>query len=171
MKSLLYQISHPWHWLTYGQNGIVFAASLSLLVSALTVYVLIRTLHAVKQQARAADRQAEAAEEQAKAARAGSELARAQLWEATRERRLVKRRKQADDFVLEALSTSRDWAGPGHPMTGAGIVGVRADEVAEHLKMKLPRVDSSLRRLRAKRKVIRNRGTLDNPAPYWLFRP
>lgn len=165
MYPFLYQISHPWHWLNYGQNGIVLAAAIGLLVNALSVYVLLKTLHAVRQQAVAADRQAEAAEEQTKAARAGSELARAQLREATRKRRRAKRRKLADTSVLEALSSSRDWAGPGHPMTGAGVIAVEADEVAEHLGIQLSVVRSSLRRLRDEEKVTQSEGT-----SYWFAR-
>lgn len=133
------------------------------MVNALSVYVLLKTLHAVRQQAVAADRQAEAAEEQAKAARAGAQLARAQLREATRERRLAKRRKQTDAAVLEALNNAGDWAGSGHPMTGAGFIAVKPDEIAEHLGMPISAVQSSLRRLRAVEKVAQSEGT-----PYWF---
>ena len=140
-------------------NGVVLAAALGFLVNALSVYVLLKTLHAVRQQAIAADRQAEAAEEQAKAARAGSQLARAQLREATRERRLAKRRKHTDAAVLQALSSCRDWAGPGHPMTGAGNVAVEPDELAEHLGIPIPNVRSSLRRLRAVEKTTQSEGS------------
>jgi multidrug efflux pump subunit AcrA (membrane-fusion protein) len=163
MHPFLYQISHPWHWLNYGQNGIILAAALSLFVSGLSVYVLLKSLQAVKQQALAADRQAEAAEEQAKAARAGAQLARAQLREATRDRRLAKRRKQTDAAVLEALSSGRDWAGSGHPMTGAGFIAVKPNEIAEHLGMLVSAVQSSLRRLRAVDKVAKSGET-----SYWF---
>ena len=170
MNPFLYQISHPWHWLNYGQNGIVLAAGLSLFVSAFTVYVLLKTLHAVRQQAVAADRQAEAAEEQAKAARAGSLLARAQLQEATRERRLAKQRRLMDRAVLEVLNSDKTWSGP-RPMLGGGGTLVKADELAEFLKTPESRVNASLRRLEERDRVTSHDGTLDDPAPWWSLVP
>jgi hypothetical protein len=74
----LYQLRHPWHWLSYGQNatasGIILAAAINLF----TIYVLWRTLRAVNRQATAADRQARAAEEQANAARKQTEVSEQQ---------------------------------------------------------------------------------------------
>jgi len=74
----LYQLLHPWHWLTYGQNAVAFGVFLPLIVSVVTIYVLIRTLKAVNAQAKASDRQAKAAEEQVAAARAASAVSDAQ---------------------------------------------------------------------------------------------
>jgi len=71
----LYQVLHPWHWLTYGQN----AAFLAMVVNLFAVIVLVRTLSAVNRQAKAAGRQAEAAEAQAVAARKQTEVMDAQL--------------------------------------------------------------------------------------------
>jgi hypothetical protein len=74
----LYQLCHPWHWLTYGQNatalGILFATS----VNVFSVFVLTRTLRSINRQALAADRQAQAAEAQAVAANALKAVSEAQ---------------------------------------------------------------------------------------------
>jgi hypothetical protein len=75
---ILYQLRHPWHWLTYGQNATAIAAMASGVIGAVTVAVLARTLIAVNKQATAADRQAKAAEEQAKVARKQTEVAEQQ---------------------------------------------------------------------------------------------
>jgi hypothetical protein len=75
----LYQLRHPWHWLTYGQNATAFGIILATAVNLLAVYVLFRTLVTVNRQAQAADRQAEAAEAQAAAARKQTEVMDAQL--------------------------------------------------------------------------------------------
>jgi hypothetical protein len=74
----LYQLLHPWHWLTYGQNATAIGIVLAAILSILSIYVLARTLHAVNRQAVAADRQAEAAEAQAIAARKLTEVAEQQ---------------------------------------------------------------------------------------------
>lgn len=74
----LYQLRHPWHWLTYGQNATAFGIFLATAVNLLAVYVLFRTLVTVNRQARAADRQAEAAEAQADAARKQTEVSEQQ---------------------------------------------------------------------------------------------
>ena len=74
-----YQIFHPWHWLTYGQNSTAAAILVSAIVNLATVVVLIRTLVAVNRQAVASDRQAKAAEEQVKSARAATEVSEEQL--------------------------------------------------------------------------------------------
>jgi multidrug efflux pump subunit AcrA (membrane-fusion protein) len=74
----LYQLRHPWHWLTYGQNATAFGIILATAVNLLAVYVLFRTLVTVNRQAQAADRQAEAAEAQAAAARKQTEVSEQQ---------------------------------------------------------------------------------------------
>jgi hypothetical protein len=78
MSPWLYQLLHPWHWLTYGQNATAFGILLATAVNLLAVIVLIRTLSAVNRQARASDRQAKAAEEQVKAAEAATAVSDAQ---------------------------------------------------------------------------------------------
>jgi hypothetical protein len=74
-----YQIFHPWHWLTYGQNSPAAAILVSSIVNVATVVVLVRTLVAVNRQATASDRQAEAAEEQVKSAKAATQVSEEQL--------------------------------------------------------------------------------------------
>lgn len=74
----LYQVRHPWHWLTYGQNATAFGVILATAVNLLAVYVLFRTLVTVNRQAEAADRQAQAAEAQADAARKQTEVSEQQ---------------------------------------------------------------------------------------------
>jgi hypothetical protein len=74
----LYQLCHPWHWLTYGQNAIALGIFIPLIVSVITIVVLIRTLNAVNAQAQAANRQAKAAEEQVAAAQAATAVSEAQ---------------------------------------------------------------------------------------------
>jgi hypothetical protein len=80
----LYQLLHPWHWLTYGQNAMALGVLLATLVNLLAVLVLIQTLLAVNRQAKAADRQAEAAEAQAAAARKQTEVSEQQRLAAER---------------------------------------------------------------------------------------
>jgi hypothetical protein len=75
----LYQLRHPWHWLTYGQNATAFGIFLATAVNLLVVIVLIRTLSAVNRKAKVADRQAKAAEAQAIAARKQTEVMDTQL--------------------------------------------------------------------------------------------
>lgn len=74
----LYQLRHPWHWLTYGQNATACGIVIATAVNLLSVIVLIRTLSAVNRQTRASDRQAAAAEEQVSAAKAASAVSDAQ---------------------------------------------------------------------------------------------
>jgi hypothetical protein len=78
MSPWLYQLLHPWHWLTYGQNASAFGILIATAVNLLAVFVLIRTLSAVNRQAKASDRQAAAAEEQVKAAKAATGVSDAQ---------------------------------------------------------------------------------------------
>jgi hypothetical protein len=78
LHPLLYQLRHPWHWLTYGQNATAFGILMATLINSFTAYVLVRTLRAVNRQAKAADRQAEAAEAQASAARKQTEVSEQQ---------------------------------------------------------------------------------------------
>jgi multidrug efflux pump subunit AcrA (membrane-fusion protein) len=74
----LYQVLHPWHWLTYGQNATGIGVLLATFVNWVTIFVLVRTLSTVNRQAQAADRQAEAAEAQADAARKQTEVSEQQ---------------------------------------------------------------------------------------------
>jgi hypothetical protein len=74
----LYQLRHPWHWLTYGQNATAFGIVIATAVNLLAVIVLARTLSAVNRQAKAADRQAAAAEEQVTAAKSATAVSDAQ---------------------------------------------------------------------------------------------
>jgi multidrug efflux pump subunit AcrA (membrane-fusion protein) len=92
---ILYQLTHWWHWLTYGQNGATLGILLAVLVSALSVYVLFKTLGAVNRQAIASDRQAGAAEAQAAAARKQTEVAEQQ-------RLVAERAANAAEEQLEA---------------------------------------------------------------------
>jgi ribosome-binding ATPase YchF (GTP1/OBG family) len=78
MNPWLYQLLHPWHWLTYGQNAAAFGILIATAVNLLAVFVLIRTLSAVNRQAKASDRQAAAAEEQVNAAKAATAVSDAQ---------------------------------------------------------------------------------------------
>lgn len=96
----LYQICHPWHWLTYGQNATAAGVLLATLVNLLAVAVLFRTLLAVNKQARAADRQAEAAEAQADAARKQREVSEQQRIAAERAA------NAAEEQVLAARSAT-----------------------------------------------------------------
>ncbi len=78
MNPWLYQLLHPWHWLTYGQNATAVGIFIATAVNLLAVYVLFRTLSAVNSQAEAANRQAAAAEEQVNAAKAATAVSDAQ---------------------------------------------------------------------------------------------
>jgi hypothetical protein len=78
LRPWLYQLLHPWHWLTYGQNATAFGILVATAVNLLAVLVLIRTLSAVNRQAKATDRQAAAAEEQVTAAKSASAVSDAQ---------------------------------------------------------------------------------------------
>jgi hypothetical protein len=78
MNPWLYQLLHPWHWLTYGQNATAFGILIATAVNLLAVFVLIRTLSAVNRQAKASARQAAAAEEQVNAAKAATAVSDAQ---------------------------------------------------------------------------------------------
>jgi hypothetical protein len=78
-SNIEYQVFHPWHWLTYGQNAQAAAILVSACVNLVTVAVLIRTLIAVDLQARASRRQAQAAEEQVKSAKAATQVSEEQL--------------------------------------------------------------------------------------------
>ena len=80
----LYQVCHPWHWLTYGQNAVAFGIFIAAFINLFVAFVLWRTLNAVNKQARAADRQAEAAEAQAVAARKQTEVSEQQRLAAER---------------------------------------------------------------------------------------
>ncbi len=79
----LYQVCHPWHWLTYGQNAVAFGI-FTAFINLFVALVLWRTLNAVNRQSRAADRQAEAAEAQAVAARKQAEVSEQQRLAAER---------------------------------------------------------------------------------------
>jgi hypothetical protein len=74
----LYQLRHPWHWLTYGQNATGIGVLLATIVNWVTIIVLMRTLSTVNRQAHAADRQALAAEAQAEASRKQTEVSEQQ---------------------------------------------------------------------------------------------
>jgi hypothetical protein len=75
----MYQVLHPWHWLTSGRNATAFGIVLAAALNLATIVVLTRTLRAVNKQATAADRQAEAAEEQVTAAASATAVSKAQL--------------------------------------------------------------------------------------------
>jgi hypothetical protein len=68
----LYQLVHPWHWLTYGQNFSAFASLSSILVATATLVVVAR-------QTKAANRQAIASEAQVKAAESAGKVSEEQL--------------------------------------------------------------------------------------------
>lgn len=112
----LYQLRHPWHWLTYGQNATAFGIVGATLVNLVTLIVLVRTLRAVNKQARAADRQAQAAEKQAEAARKQTEVSEQQRIAA--ERAATAAEKQVEAAIsasavsdAQRLATKR---GPKH---------------------------------------------------------
>lgn len=58
----MYQVLHPWHWLTYGRNATAFGIVLAALLNLVTIIVLYGTWRAVNRQAKAANKQATAAE-------------------------------------------------------------------------------------------------------------
>ena len=68
----LYQVVHPWHWLTYGQHFSAFASLSSVLIAVATLIVVVR-------QTKAANRQAAASEAQVKSANEASKVSLAQL--------------------------------------------------------------------------------------------
>jgi hypothetical protein len=78
----------------------------------------------------------------------------------------AKRVEQLDSRVLEAL-VNHGWTG-NRPFTGAGGVGVRAIEMAEHLAVDRDEVADSFERLEALGKSRKGDGTLSDPAPYWF---
>lgn len=100
-----YQILHPWHWLTYGQNASAAAILVSAIVNLATVIVLIRTLVAVNRQAVASDRQAKAAEEQVKSAKAATLVSEEQL-KAARDSAAAER-EHSDFLKLQHLAALR----------------------------------------------------------------
>jgi DNA-binding MarR family transcriptional regulator len=71
--------------------------------------------------------------------------------------------------LLEALADNGLW--PNNPSTGAGERLVRVGQLAQVLSMKEETVADSLERLERLNRVIRDSGTLDNPAPYWRIVP
>lgn len=164
----MYQIYHPWHWLTYGQNGVMIGVLLSLLVNAFSVFVLFKTLGIVNRQSVAADRQASAAEAQAAVATASAALIELQLTAARREIAEGEAARKADSDVLEALSDPNLWTGP-LPITGSGDVGVRADELAEHLSRDLYEIDLSLERLEDRGRVRDAGGNLADSTSRWTI--
>ena len=82
-------------------------------------------------------------------------------------RHKAKRQERFDSRVLEALG-NHAWPG-GRPITGAGVVGVRATEIAEHLARSRDEVADSLERLQTQGKARKGDGTLSDSAPYWYF--
>ncbi|MBB5066014.1 hypothetical protein [Granulicella mallensis] len=90
----LYQLQHPWHWLTYGQNATALGIILGSVLSVLTVWVLAKTLVAVNAQALAARMQADAAIEQVAAAKSSTSVSDAQRI-ATEESALAERAHNA----------------------------------------------------------------------------
>jgi Mn-dependent DtxR family transcriptional regulator len=56
-------------------------------------------------------------------------------------------------------------------MSGAGFPAVRTREIAEYLKLDPEAVSESLERLRAKGRVAKETGTLDDASPIWLYLP
>ena len=65
MNPIAYQVMHPWHWLTYGQNSAaaqVMASCIGALLVLVTLYYTMKTLRMAGETLRVAGRQAEASE-------------------------------------------------------------------------------------------------------------
>ena len=75
-----------------------------------------------------------------------------------------------DIRVLEAMGDAALWKGP-RPMTGAGIIPVKSDEMADHLKLDRDVIADSFERLEAHGKAKRSKGSLNDPTPWWLIIP
>ena len=84
------------------------------------------------------------------------------------ERRREKGERRIDARILQAISDRSHWKGP-RPYTGAGICGVKSDEIAAILKMDQDGVADSLERLERFGKVQRGNGSFDDPAPWWFL--
>jgi len=87
-----------------------------------------------------------------------------------REERKVKAEREIDSRVIEALGDFDLWKGP-RPMTGAGILAVKSDEIAEHLRLSQDDVADSLERLEARGRATHSGGSLNDPAPWWFVVP
>jgi hypothetical protein len=90
---------------------------------------------------------------------------------AWREERKEKSEREVDSRVLEALGNFGLWRKGPRARTGAGIPGVKSDELAELLQLSQDAIADSLERLEAVGKAKRSSGSLDDPAPWWFIVP
>jgi len=94
-------------------------------------------------------------------------LARRKEWKKEKQE---KAERKLDSNVVEALRDRTIWKGP-RVSTGAGIWGVKSDEMAEHLEIDQDSVADSFERLEGRGRVTRSKGSMDDPAPWWFFTP
>ena len=74
-----------------------------------------------------------------------------------------------DAKVLTALEDSDLWKAHGKPRSARGYFGVRADELAQHLKLSENSVAESLSRMAALGKVMNIVGTAEDKTPRYYF--
>jgi|ERR1035437_8755338 hypothetical protein len=84
--------------------------------------------------------------------------------------RQAKANLKTDSRVHEALGNRSIWKG-SRGMSGAGFYAVRSDEIAEYLKLDPEAVNESLERLRTKGRANKEKGTLDDARPIWIYLP
>jgi hypothetical protein len=87
-----------------------------------------------------------------------------------REEREGSKEKRIDSRVLKAIGDYGLWKG-ARTMTGAGIPGVRAYEIAEQLDVELEEVANSLSRLELRGMVSMGDGNMNDPRPRWFHVP
>jgi ribosome-binding ATPase YchF (GTP1/OBG family) len=129
----LYQIWHPWHWFTYGQNASRFGTVFTTLLNLATIYVLYKTLLAVNKQSDAADRQAKAAEEQVAAAKSSAAVSDAQRI-ATEQSALAEREHSAliRHQILSGLRPIIVVGKEPHPTAGGKLAVFRNEPWRRH---------------------------------------
>ena len=94
-------------------------------------------------------------------------LARRKEW---KQGRREKTERQLDSAVPKALGNRDLWRGP-RVQTGAGMWGVKSDEMAEYLKRDQDEVADAFERLEARGRVSRGGGSMMDPAPWWFIVP
>lgn len=87
-----------------------------------------------------------------------------------REERKANRERRIDASVLQAIANRSNFKGP-RPYTGAGIWGVKSDEIAGVIALDQDTVADSLERLEILGKTRRDKGTINDPAPWWFIVP
>jgi hypothetical protein len=74
------------------------------------------------------------------------------------------------DGGAKALQNRALWKGP-RAQTGAGMWGVKSDEMATHLRLDQDAVADGFERLEARGRVTRGNGAMNDPAPWWFILP